>query len=796
MLYAKRHFEGKTLVEETLEEHIKYCLNVYDNIIKVIPKYPVDIENTLISWEEICFLLVVFHDMGKAALGFQTITLNLNSSDSWRFRHEVLSAEFIDLVELDENIKESIKIAVLGHHEKSIKELRKLSFSDDYTDLFGSFSNIIEGMVQARKNIYKDARESLYANWNESLVILKWIQHEYENRFYKRLKLSFDFDDLGNACNTIDNYYYEIENQGSKYNFELILVLKGILITCDHLGSGHENIYSIDKDILQYFSKKFKVGIEKNDFRSTQKQSNTDQNSLLIAPTGTGKTEAALIWANNHLRNNNYTRVFYVLPYVASINAMYDRLKGEDFAANKVDMKHGRTLYSYYRNLIEHGKDEEANEDVKEMQNKARLMRQTSKEISKPIKIVTPHQIIKAFHKVKGYETLITEFYNAAFILDEIHCYDEELACMLVLCLQYLERNLNAKLFLMSATIPNILKEIILRELDIKNEPITMSDSELQMFVKHRLYLLRGNIENNIEAIQEDLINGKRVLVVCNTVKKAQYMYDKLKQFSDIHILLHSYYTVNDRNKIENALLKGEKGRHGYKPVQLLVGTQAIEVSLDLDFDTIYTEIAPIDALIQRFGRVYRNRIRLQGDYGDVKVCCEHDRGSDYIYNRKIKLIDKTLANLLAYDGQLLTNDVIQSILNAVYDDDYKNLMIKTLEEQRNKFEYLTFYPLKEYSEEAEEYYSQFDGIKLCPEVYFDKYKELISEGMYVEAEGYAMTVPERKIVYYLMENKIKKEQINKKKVIFVAYDVHFNYNSEIGLQENGINPDEGVFID
>ena len=571
--------------------------------------------------------------------------------------------------------------------------------------------------------------------------------------------------------------------------------MKGILITCDHLGSGHNTIYDITSDILEWYKQKFQIGIGENDFRSTQKVSNTKEDSILIAPTGTGKTEAAFIWANNHLVVNAYRRVLYVLPYTASIIGMYSRLQKEPFATGKVDMKHGKSLYAYYYNLLEaqqHTNDLLV-ENKKEIQATARLMRQTSKEISKPIKIVTPYQIIKAFYRAKGYETLLTEFYDALFILDEIHCYDEELVCILILVLQYLKQSFNVRLFLMSATFPEVLKNLLVNELKIYHN-IRMPKEELKRYVRHRLHLLEGTIEENIDDIIYNLKEGKRVLVVCNTVKKAQHMYNQLKQYTSSHLLLHSYFAVKDRTQIEQMLLQSEKKENGFTPIQLLVGTQAIEVSLDLDFDTIYTELAPIDALIQRFGRVYRNRKRKIDELGDVNVCQEYDKGSAFIYNRELPLLERTLEKLRQYDEEVLTDEIIQDILNTVYGKEYQDILDAKLDDLRRKFRYITFYPLEDYSKESEAFFKQFDGIKLCPEIYFEEYKQKIEQGLYVEAEGYMITVREQKIKQYLKERKIALKPVNRKHRIFIAYKDYFGYGTTTGLQEKDIKPEAGLF--
>lgn len=89
---------------------------------------------------------------------------------------------------------------------------------------------------------------------------------------------------------------------------------------------------------------------------------------------------------------------------------------------------------------------------------------------------------------------------------------------------------------------------------------------------------------------------------MCNTVEKAQELYKILKEFSPL--LLHSRFTRFDRNFKENIVL-----REDFKGI--LISTQVVEVSLDIDFDVLITEMAPLDVLVQRMGRIYR---RFKGD--------------------------------------------------------------------------------------------------------------------------------------------------------------------------------------
>ena len=102
----------------------------------------------------------------------------------------------------------------------------------------------------------------------------------------------------------------------------------------------------------------------------------------------------------------------------------------------------------------------------------------------------------------------------------------------------------------------------------------------------------------NIQKIISESQRSNSTIVVCNHVPTAQQVYRELKKEVNDTVLLHSQFTRRDRNKIENDL--------GNKLPKILVATQVVEVSLDLDFQQAFTEPAPIDALAQRMGRVNR----------------------------------------------------------------------------------------------------------------------------------------------------------------------------------------------
>ena len=414
------------------------------------------------------------------------------------------------------------------------------------------------------------------------------------------------------------------------------IFLKGFVNACDHLASGSK--YEILKAIPN-----MKSIYQFPELRKVQEEaSNTYGSAFLTSPTGSGKTEASLFWSDNNQNSKKSKRVFYLLPYTASINSMYRRLQKNFGNEDLIGLLHGKASYFLYKALSNDV------DDYSITKTKIREIRGLSKKIYRPYKILTPFQILKSFFGSKGFEMQLSEMTNGLFILDEIHAYDAHTTALILETLKILKNNYNAEMLIMSATLPTFIKDLFKDSLGISTE-INMNKEELDKFTRHEVNVIQGNIVNNLDIITQDLNRGKRVLVVCNTVLRAQKVFEELSENLKNSSLLHSRFMLRDREEIEKSLDK----------LDLLVGTQAIEVSLDIDYDVLYSEPAPIDALIQRFGRVNRkgwekNRIAI------VNIFSEGSENDKYIYNTEI--VRKTIQNLENVD--ILGEEIIQDFVH------------------------------------------------------------------------------------------------------------------------------------
>ena len=395
---------------------------------------------------------------------------------------------------------------------------------------------------------------------------------------------------------------------------------------------------------------------------------------------------------------------------------------------------------------------DDSKKDVREIQS-------LTNKIYRPYKILTPFQIIKYLFSVKGFELGLSELTNSLIIIDEVHAYDARTTCLLLECLKFLKERLYADIFIMSATLPKFLKNLFEEELSIDNL-ITLSNDELDSFTRHEVNVIDNAIENYCEEILIDIHQGKRVLIVCNTVDKSQNIF---KWFKDNNIensaLLHGKFMLKDREEIEKKL----------DDLDLLIGTQAIEVSLDIDYDVLYTEPAPFDALIQRFGRVNR-RGWSQNIIKPVHIFTFGSENDKYIYNQDI--VQKTLNHLKKVD--LLKESKIQEILDDIYGMGYAADDQEIFDDVQNAFKNIVSDLVPFINNSKKDFYNMFNSFEVVPIKYRDEYLEKLDNKEFFDAMGYCLSISKGQ--FHKMKNENNIEEINGN------YFINIKYDSELGL--------------
>lgn len=703
---------AKSDPKETLLDHTENCLAVYNSLREQMP-FLADVAKEPDFFEHL-FYAVALHDFGKAATGFQK---QLTDRKRWNYRHEILSAGFVAGLQLSRETKEAIGLTILTHH-KDIDTLRH------------TYKHYPESEVGFQ--VWKDKIKELESNWEALMAIQKQVKHWFKHWGPPMEECVWapvtSTDQLVNGYRDFLLPYQRIKRNHQLRNYPLStlhciygMLMRGCMIACDHLASAGKNEIQTALDQLQAHlvrhveNKAEQRGTHFHGWEGFQKTSGKTTGQLMLsAPTGSGKTEAALLWSDKNQSETFGNRVFYVLPYTASINAMYNRLK-ELVSDEKIGVLHGKAAYFVYQQLI----DKEYTQQ--EAAQSARQEISLTRKICRPYKVLTPFQLLKAFFGIRGFEMQMAEMSKGLFIFDEIHAYDPHTTALILTMIERLRKDYRAKFCIMTATMPQFLKrkiENVLGELT----QVEMLPTDRDKFTRHRLCVLDGNIQNTIPQIEARLNKGQRVLVVCNTVKQAQHVFQELMDVTENAKLLHSRFILKDRERIENELAEAD----------LLVGTQAVEVSLDIDFDCLFSEPAPIDALIQRFGRVNRKR---QKGICDVIICKDGGENDHYIYSK-----DKVERTLRAFeDVDVLHESKIQSLIDEVYGEGYDEKEREKFEKAKKLFErhLQSIVPFIENPSSRQEFNELFKSIEVVPECYEEDFWEKIENREYYDAKAY-----------------------------------------------------------
>lgn len=395
----------------------------------------------------------------------------------------------------------------------------------------------------------------------------------------------------------------------------LYVLVNGVISLADWITSTVNLKYetfdrnSLERNLKNYYE----AEIRSSPYLYQKKAKDILKDIFVQLPTGTGKTETSLFWLTSRKTN----KVFYTLPTVTTVEAMRKRFE-KIFGAKNISFSH---------HLLEISLMEEDRLTETELFIQKHLL--------KPTAVTTIDRIILSLMNFRRYTVSEVMLNNATLIIDEIHSYSPFTYSLIVEALKYLKEYHNVRLCIMSATMPKFIENTILN-IEREKPEFLLSESELEKFYSNKMrtkiakFYKGKNVENGIGEIIKAIKDNRKILVVVNTVSKAQFIFDKIsKKAKNTKVLLfHSRYTYGDRNKkqkeIENINKKNEK--------IVLIATQIVEVSLDIDFDILFTEIAPIDAIVQRAGRVNRKGKK---DICNVYIFDVKDDGKEYLPYKK-----------------------------------------------------------------------------------------------------------------------------------------------------------------
>jgi len=731
----------------SLKQHIDECLRVYESLRKAFQRLPLNDSDRF--WKLIR-LGIIFHDLGKSHSEFQKM-LSGKRANWYHQRHELFSVPFVEQLDLPEEEELLLKLIVAGHHK-------------DFNFLFDH----IQHGYKTGEDMFSFGEDGKL-EWDEETEKLN---HQFIQSFLKEYNVPLKPGSLPLPMQLVKDYTRSPINS-SKINFQDLLLAAGALKQCDHSASA--GVFKVNVLEEKHFN--FLYDNKWSPYFHQKRASEIKGNIVLTAPTGSGKTEASLMWLHKQMKENGQGRTFYILPFTASINAMFERLD-EKMQGNSeiVGVVHGK-LAEYIESRFGEETYSWQNEKLKHE------LKDSFRALVPPLKVATPFQLLKSIFGLKGFEKGIFEMSGGYFIFDEIHAYDPEVTAQIKVLIEFAAKFLNVKVCLMTATLPIFLKKELSNAIGEYTE-ITADTELYQSFIRHRIIVASGLLSENIGDIQNRLDSGDKVLVVSNTVKQAQAIYNRLE--TPKKALLHGAFNGVDRNKKETELMSGE--------IKLLVGTQAIEVSLDIDYDVIFTEPAPLDALLQRFGRV--NRHRVNGQYRppcDCIVFSERNDVDKYIYKNE-DVITRTLGVLREIESK--NSGVIAEIdLQRYIDQVYPGWSTKDKEDFDRVYNHLktdvweNLAPFIYDVHREEEFEKQFDGIKVLPVILKKEYQELLEANKFIKAESLKVSISKQRFASLLSNDGIQCvvsafQHANQEEIKQQTYCViNRKYDSNLGLQ-------------
>lgn len=598
--------------QKTLKEHHKDIVTCAEMFFLEYGEYFTEKEKKLVV--EACRI----HDLGKVNLVFQAMIcpklaekFHIDVRKTQQIPHGFLSAVTISLDEFDD-----------------LSEL----FSDKD---FGPFITAVY-YHHDREDHYNSPAIRKYAE----KYYMKQIE-EYLNRKIRKLNCS-NLDDLLFRNNVYTGKYIPDSNAWKEY-----LLIKGLLNKFDYtVSAGYENAESA----IDLHEKKLVKNIEKflngKELRPAQKfmKMNRDKNLIVIAPTGSGKTEASLLWMNGE-------KSFYTLPLKVSSNAIYLRIK-ENYEYKDVALLHSDAMAVYLREY-------NGNEDIGEKYERSKML-------SQPLTVCTVDQLFRFVYRALGTEIFAATLKYSKLVLDEIQAYEPRVIATIIYGLKMIQE-MGGKFAIITATFPPVLKYFMEQYGLVEGKQYIFKDFtgkeyQVEKYPRHKVEIRHS--EMNLDEIR---LRGKnrKVLVICNTVSKAQKLYKKLE--GENVWLLHSKYIRRDRAFLERKIMGfSESGESG-----IWITTQIVEASLDIDFDILYTEMCTADSLLQRMGRCNRKG-RYCPNEANI-VVFDNRNGVSEGKRRSVyedKLYDRSLELLSKYEHILFSEDKKTAYMNEGYSVD------------------------------------------------------------------------------------------------------------------------------
>lgn len=629
---------------ETLQQHILKCLTAWDNLWQAnTPAYSHLAKKMGLEAADELYQLVrdtiVCHDLGKGTVPWQRYIRD--KSGQGRITHALFS--FFLYGEVKEWPRDELflasALAILGHHQmlhNNVFAAEKFNSIGNVEIHHREMNNLLKDWFPLTKGVPSNifAYTSVERVQKLKIMVQKFIKTR-----------PFAFKRLYTFLLAILTYVDYLASSGYVSNIK----------SPEKIWSGFKRspVYHTPNKLQQ----KVLTNVE-----------NGKKNLLIQGGCGSGKTGAALLACHKLVEKGEVNKLIFTLPTKFTSNSMYwDFTDPEKYNFSPQDVG---IYHSEFESLL-------ATEWEGEEEDYIKLQKLLNCWYAKPLNISTiDHLLYSLLHCYRYADRAFGHLQTALIVFDEIHYYDPILLAKIGQCL-FILRQLSIPHIIMSATMPYSFQRAL--QLDSEKsyqlvETSSASKDATRIISLHKEPLTTENTLNKsaIKLISEH-ISLKQIIVV-NQIERAKTVAKILKyKFPNVNIICyHSQFTKPHRElkeKLIKILFKDPTVRssneisllskHNFANSRqvILVTTQICELSLDISCHVMHSEIAPIDSLIQRAGRLHR-----RGNDPSPEICqcktCQDTSFSDYFkYKLHVYPLEWDKDNLLLpYNRHILTS--------------------------------------------------------------------------------------------------------------------------------------------
>ena len=437
----------------------------------------------------------------------------------------------------------------------------------------------------------------------------------------------------------------------------------GFFNKLDYCSSAYIDVESREKFLLAGVDS---LGYTYNDLQKFS-MNNSDKSIVVTAACGSGKTEAALLWIGDE-------KGFFTLHMKCATNAIYERVLN---LTDKKNLEKKVSLLNSDSMSVFLSGEEKYMYDALDYYKKSRML-------SSQLTVSTVDSIFNFIFFNRKFEFKYATISCAKVVIDEIQSYDADLLAIIMATIKELVR-CNVPVMIMTATLSSFIEE----ELKRINSDFIFFKSDLKKVPdRHNMKIINRKL-NAKDLVNHFKKNKKKHLVVCNTVKKAQKIYEEIRDMGVENVrILHSRFLKRHRDEIEKGII--DIGRTEHEEDIIYVTTQIVEASLDLDFDYLFTELSDLAGLFQRIGRLNRKGLK---DISSTNA---------FVY---IVLDTGVIGSVIDSDMHFLSKKALCDTGDGIYSETDKDMLLK---------EYITLKNLKN-TDYYRKYLSSFEEVsRIC----------------------------------------------------------------------------------